>query len=39
MTDREKLYNGVSAAAWSYLFLYFNVNLGRVPSSRATGCC
>lgn len=30
MTDREKLYNGVSAAAWSYLFLYFNVNLGRV---------
>lgn len=30
MTDREKLYSGVSAAAWSYLFLYFNANLGRV---------
>ena len=30
MTDREKLYSGMSAAAWSYLFLYFNVNLGRV---------
>ena len=30
MTDWEKLYSGVSAAAWSYLFLYFNVNLGRV---------
>lgn len=30
MTDRERLYSGVSAAAWSYLFLYFNVNLGRI---------
>ena len=28
MIDREKLYNGIGNAAWGYLFIYFNVNLG-----------
>lgn len=26
--DYEKLYRGVSHAAWAYFFLYFNINLG-----------
>lgn len=26
--DHEKLYRGVSHAAWAYFFLYFNINLG-----------
>lgn len=28
MIDREKLYNGIGNAAWGYLFIYFNINLG-----------
>lgn len=28
MTDREKLWSGVSNAAWGYFFLNFNINLG-----------
>lgn len=28
MTDREKLYSGISNAAWGYFFLTFNFNLG-----------
>ena len=28
MTDREKLYGGLSNAAWGYFFLTFNFNLG-----------
>lgn len=30
MTDRETLYKGVSCAAWGYLFLYLDINLGTV---------
>lgn len=30
MTDRDTLYRGVSKAAWAYLFLYFDINLGTV---------
>lgn len=30
MTSREKLYLGTSRAAWGYLFLYFDVNLGTI---------
>ena len=26
--DHERLYRGVSHAAWAYFFLYFDVNLG-----------
>ncbi len=28
MIDRQKLYDGIGNAAWGYLFIYFNVNLG-----------
>lgn len=28
MIDRQKLYNGIGNAAWGYLFIYFNINLG-----------
>ena len=28
MIDRQKLYNGIGYAAWGYLFIYFNINLG-----------
>ncbi len=28
--ERESLYNGASCAAWGYLFLYFDFNLGAV---------
>ncbi len=28
MTDREKLYRGAGYAAWGYVFLYLNFNLG-----------
>ncbi len=28
MIDREKLYDGIGNAAWGYLFIYFNINLG-----------
>ncbi len=28
MTDREKLYRGTGYAAWGYVFLYLNFNLG-----------
>ncbi len=30
MTDRQKLYNGIDKAAWGYLFIYININLGTV---------
>lgn len=30
MIDRQKLYNGIDKAAWGYLFIYFNINLGTV---------
>ncbi|MGM9606214.1 MAG: hypothetical protein ACI3XJ_01775 [Oscillospiraceae bacterium] len=30
MTDRETLYKGASYAAWGYLFLYLDINLGTV---------
>lgn len=30
MTDRETLYKGTSYAAWGYLFLYLDINLGTV---------
>lgn len=30
MTDRETLYKGASCAAWGYLFLYLDFNLGTV---------
>lgn len=30
MTERQKLYTGVSRAAWGYFFLYFDFNLGTV---------
>ena len=30
MTDRETLYKGASCAAWGYLFLYLDINLGTV---------
>lgn len=28
MIDRQKLYDGIGKAAWGYLFIYFNINLG-----------
>ena len=28
MIDRQKLYDGIGNAAWGYLFIYFNINLG-----------
>lgn len=30
MTHAEKLYRGISKAAWGYFFLYFNINLDTV---------
>lgn len=30
MTDYKKLYDGIGKAAWGYLFIYFNINLGTV---------
>lgn len=30
MTDYQKLYNGISKAAWGYFFIYFNINVGAV---------
>lgn len=30
MTDYQKLYNGISRAAWGYFFVYFDLNLGMV---------
>ncbi len=30
MTDSQKLYSGIGRAAWGYLFVYFNINLGSV---------
>lgn len=30
MTDHQKLYNGISKAAWAYFFFYFDINLGNV---------
>ena len=30
MTDKHKLYNGLSQAAWGCVFLYLNVNIGPV---------
>lgn len=30
MIDRQKLYDGIGKAAWGYLFIYFNINLGTV---------
>lgn len=30
MTDRQKLREGISKAAWGYLFIYCNVNLGNL---------
>ena len=29
-TNRDKLYDGVSHAAWAYFFLYFDINLGSI---------
>ena len=28
--NHERLYRGVSHAAWAYFFLYFNINLGSI---------
>lgn len=28
MIDRQKLYDGIGKAAWGYLFIYCNINLG-----------
>ena len=30
MTDYQKLYNGISRAAWGYFFSYFDLNFGAV---------
>ena len=30
MTDYQKLYNGISRAAWGYFFVYFDLNFGMV---------
>lgn len=30
MTDRKTMYDGLTAAAWGYFFLYFDINLGNV---------
>ena len=30
MTHAEKLYSGISKAAWGYFFLYFNININTV---------
>ena len=30
MTDYQKLYSGISKAAWGYFFLYFNINFNNV---------
>lgn len=30
MTDYQKLYDGISKAAWGYFFVYFNINIGTV---------
>ena len=30
MTDYQKLYCGISKAAWGYFFLYFNINFNNV---------
>lgn len=30
MTDHQKLYSGISRAAWGYFFLYFNININTV---------
>ena len=30
MTDRSSLYKGLSCAAWGYLFLCLDINLGTV---------
>lgn len=30
MTERNIIYSGLSAAAWGYFFLHFNINLGTV---------
>ncbi len=30
MSERERLYRGLSRAAWGYLFLYLDINLGTV---------
>ena len=30
MTNRQTLYNGIGYAAWGYLCIYFNINLGSV---------
>lgn len=30
MTNHQKLYSGISKAAWGYFFLYFNINFNNV---------
>ncbi|MDD7740572.1 MAG: hypothetical protein SOT28_01090 [Fusicatenibacter sp.] len=30
MTDCQKLFSGISKAAWGYFFLYFNININNV---------
>ena len=30
MMDYQKLYSGISKAAWGYFFLYFNINFNNV---------
>lgn len=30
MTDYQKIYSGISKAAWGYFFLYFNINFNNV---------
>lgn len=30
MTDRNRLYDGLTSAAWGYVLLYFDINLGTV---------
>lgn len=30
MTDYQKLHDGISKAAWGYLFIYFDINIGTV---------
>ena len=30
MTNYQKLYDGISKAAWGYFFIYFNININTV---------
>lgn len=30
MTNYQKIYNGISKAAWGYFFIYFNININNI---------